>query len=85
MKQREGTFFDETEMSMIIDEDADVYGHDDNGDKKLLFKFRKNLLYVFWKRINVVKVSQSYTFSLLIQLVDRCKQVSVGASPANDQ
>jgi len=44
MKQREGTFFDETEMSMIIDEDADVYGHDDNGDKKLLFKFRKNVI-----------------------------------------
>ncbi|NCW81070.1 MAG: hypothetical protein EBV68_04240 [Betaproteobacteria bacterium] len=42
IKAREGTYFDEKEIDEIIKEDADIYRMD-NGQKKLLAKFRKNV------------------------------------------
>ena len=43
MKQKEGDWFDEKDLHMIIREDCDVYSYDGDS-KKLLFKFRKNVI-----------------------------------------
>jgi hypothetical protein len=41
---REGTYFDEgAATNLIIDHDADVYGVGDDGERKLLAKFRKGV------------------------------------------
>ena len=40
----EGTFFDTKDYDTIIKEDCDVYGIDENGNKKLLLKLRKNVI-----------------------------------------
>ena len=45
IKAREGTYFTEKDADEILDEDTDVYGKDpDTGEKKLLARFRKNIL-----------------------------------------
>jgi len=46
IKAREGTYFSEKDVDEIIDEDADVYAEDPDapGNKKLLFKLRKNVI-----------------------------------------
>lgn len=46
IKAREGTYFDDKAIKMLIEEDADVYGKDPDapGGKKLLAKFRKNVI-----------------------------------------
>lgn len=45
IKAKEGTYFDEKAIKLLIEEDADVYGKDpDTGEKKLLAKFRKNVI-----------------------------------------
>lgn len=46
MKRKEGHFFDESHYKMIIKEDCDCYGYIDSNtkEKKLLFKFRKNVI-----------------------------------------
>ena len=45
IKAKEGTYFDEKAIKLLIEEDADVYGKDpDSGEKKLLAKFRKNVI-----------------------------------------
>jgi hypothetical protein len=45
IKAREGTYFTEKEIDEIIDYDCDVYGLDAaTGEKKLLARFRKNVL-----------------------------------------
>ena len=45
IKAKEGSYFDEKVIKLIIEEDADVYGKDpDTGEKKLLAKFRKNVI-----------------------------------------
>ena len=44
---KEGHYFPEnhyTKYNPIVNKDADVYGIDDDGTKKLLFKFRKNVI-----------------------------------------
>lgn len=43
VKAREGTYFTEEGMD-ILDEDVDVYGIDKDGNKKLLARFRKNVI-----------------------------------------
>jgi len=50
IKAREGTYFDDTDMK-IYDEDIDIYGEEDDpstsrqqGSKKLLARFRKNVI-----------------------------------------
>lgn len=40
----QGTWFDEKDVDTIIKEDADVYTKDENGNERLLAKFRKNVL-----------------------------------------
>jgi hypothetical protein len=44
IKAREGTYFKESEIDTIIKEDCDIYGYDDQGTKKLLARFRKNII-----------------------------------------
>ena len=44
IKQKEGEWFDENDLHVIIKESCDVYGLTNNGEKKLLFKFRKNVI-----------------------------------------
>jgi hypothetical protein len=43
IKGREGTYFTDKEVKEIFDEDVDVYGKE-NGEKKLLARFRKHVL-----------------------------------------
>ena len=44
IKQKEGEWFDEKDLHVIVNEDCDVYVIDDDGSKRLLFKFRKNVI-----------------------------------------
>jgi len=45
IKAREGTYFKDTEVDEILDEDADVYGKDpETGASKLLARFRKHVI-----------------------------------------
>ena len=45
IKAREGSYFDDKIIKLLIEDDADVYGKDPStGEKKLLAKFRKNVL-----------------------------------------
>ena len=44
MKRKEGHFFNENHYKFIIREDCDCYGYIDSKQKKLLFKFRKNVI-----------------------------------------
>ena len=45
IKAKEGTYFDEKAIKTLIEDDADVYGKDpETGEKKLLAKFRKNVI-----------------------------------------
>lgn len=46
IKAREGSYFDEKAIKHLIEEDADIYGKDPDapGGKKLLAKFRKNVI-----------------------------------------
>lgn len=45
IKAREGTYCSEKDADEILDEDADVYGKDPKtGEKKLLARFRKNVI-----------------------------------------
>lgn len=45
IKAREGTYFDDKDIKLLIEEDSDIYGKDpDTGEKKLLAKFRKNVI-----------------------------------------
>ena len=45
IKAREGSYFTDKDIETLIDEDADIYGLDaDTGEKKLLAKFRKNVI-----------------------------------------
>ena len=43
MKNKEGEYFDTKDYDSIIKENCDCYYHDENNEKKLLFKFRKNV------------------------------------------
>ena len=43
MKSKEGDYFDEKDYDEIVDYDCDCYYYDENNNKKLLFKFRKNV------------------------------------------
>lgn len=45
IKRREGTYFDEKDIKLLVTEDADVYIPDPNnpGKEKILLKFRKNV------------------------------------------
>jgi hypothetical protein len=42
IKAREGTYFEKKDME-ILDEDVDIYREDEEGHKKLLARFRKNV------------------------------------------
>jgi hypothetical protein len=44
LQSKEGEYFDEKSYKYIIKEDTDVYGVDSEGNKKLILKFRKNLI-----------------------------------------
>lgn len=44
IKAKEGHKFPESHYKQIIKHDADVYGINENGEKQLLFKFRKNVI-----------------------------------------
>src|SRR5690242_13599612 len=44
IKEKEGEFFDESVYSLLIDHDADVYRIDENGNHKILFYYRKNII-----------------------------------------
>ena len=44
IKAKEGHKFPESHYKQIIKTDADVYGINENGEKQLLFKFRKNVI-----------------------------------------
>ena len=44
MKKKEGDYFDEKHYDHIVDYDCDCYYLDENNKKKILFKFRKNVL-----------------------------------------
>ena len=44
LDSHEGDYFPETFYKKIIKKDADVYGFNDNGEKILLLKFRKNVI-----------------------------------------
>jgi hypothetical protein len=47
IKKKEGTYFSEThytKYNKIVTKDTDVYGIESDGTKKLLFKFRKNVI-----------------------------------------
>ena len=43
MKNKEGDYFDNKHYDKIIDYDCDVYRIDENNNKKILLKFRKNV------------------------------------------
>lgn len=45
MKTKEGNFFDDKSYHTIINHDADVYMTDDDGVNKILFYYRKNVLF----------------------------------------
>ena len=44
LQSKEGEYFPESTYTHIINSDMDVYGLDSNGNKKLLGKFRKNMI-----------------------------------------
>lgn len=44
LQSKEGEYFPLSAYKHVIKSDADVYGVDENGEKKLLLKFRKNLI-----------------------------------------
>ena len=45
IKAREGTYFTDKDIETLIEDDADIYGLDaETGEKKLLAKFRKNVI-----------------------------------------
>ncbi len=45
IKAREGTYFKDTDVDEVLDEDVDVYGKDpETGTSKLLARFRKNVI-----------------------------------------
>lgn len=44
LQSKEGEYFPESHYLHIVKTDMDVYGVDSNGDKKLLAKFRKNII-----------------------------------------
>ena len=45
MKEKEGEYFDRKHVrNLIIKENCDCYGLDEKGNKKLLFKLRKNVI-----------------------------------------
>lgn len=44
LQSKEGEYFDEKEYDHIIKSDADVYGLDSQGNRKLVLKFRKGLI-----------------------------------------
>ena len=44
IKKLEGTFFEESAFSQIINEDADVWVKLQDGSKKLLLKFSKGII-----------------------------------------
>ena len=44
MKNKEGDYFDESHYDSIVDYDCDCYYIDENNNKQLLFKFRKNVI-----------------------------------------
>jgi len=48
MKNKEGDYFDDKHYDQIVDYDCDCYYLDENNNKKILFKFRKN---VFSKKL----------------------------------
>lgn len=43
MKSKEGEYFDNKDYDMILHDNCDVYYYDENGDKQILMKFRKNV------------------------------------------
>ena len=43
MKNKEGEYFDNKDYNNIIKENCDCYYYDEDGKKKILFKFRKNV------------------------------------------
>ena len=43
MKKKEGDYFDNKHYNKIVDYDCDCYYTDENNNKKILFKFRKNV------------------------------------------
>ena len=44
ISDKEGEYFPESHYNIVVKEDADVYGIDDDGSKKLLLRFRKNVI-----------------------------------------
>lgn len=44
IKDKEGDYFDSSHYDRIIREDCDCYYNDENNNRKILFKFRKNVL-----------------------------------------
>ena len=44
VKAREGTYFTDKEVDEIFDEDVDIYGKDETGERKLLARFRKRVI-----------------------------------------
>lgn len=44
IEEKEGKYFDESDVTKIYDEDVDVYTEDDEGNKKLLGKLRKKVI-----------------------------------------
>jgi hypothetical protein len=44
LQSKEGEYFPESTYSKIINSDTDVYGRDENGNVRLLAKFRKSLI-----------------------------------------
>jgi hypothetical protein len=45
IKAREGSYFSDKDIQTLIEEDSDIYGLDpETGEKKLLAKFRKNVI-----------------------------------------
>ena len=44
VKLLEGEFMNESDLHVIVKEDADVYALQDDGSQKLLFKFRRNVI-----------------------------------------
>ena len=53
MKKKEGEYFDKNHYNNIIDYDCDCWWEDEEGNKKLLFKFRKN---VFPKKMTQIAI-----------------------------
>ena len=44
IKSKEGEYFDDKHYDLVIDFDCDVYYYDEDGNKKTLLKFRKNVI-----------------------------------------